>query len=551
MKSAHTSHEWIEIAKKKHGDVYDYSKVEYVNALTKVEILCDIHGPFWQIPRKHLRGSKCPQCSRSQANDHKKFTVDRFVEECDKVHGNKYDYGKVILPNLNAVVTIVCSTHGEFKQRAYSHLKGHGCKKCMTGVAKGRGNHIYDTEWFVRRAKEKHGDNFCYDISEYLDSTSRITITCREHGSFSQVARDHLNGHGCPKCVSRTLSDRNRKTISEFISEAIKIHSAKFDYSCVDYVNQATPVTIICPIHGEFQQSPKHHLRGQGCPKCHISNGHLSLCAFLDSHHIDYVVNDRSVIDPLEIDIFIPSRMVGIEYHGVYWHSFDHPESTSERLRHWRKAEAAIDSNIMLMQIFEHEYQKSRGIVESMIKNRLGLSNRIYARSLRICELSNGEVQGFYDSSHLAGHKPSTMHLGLVNDDKIFACMSFTKTGMGYELSRYACALDYVVVGGPSRLFKRFVSQVAPRFVLSYADRRFSAGGMYNVLGFVLERITRPNYRYVMGSSVYSRQQFQKHKLHTKLEVFDAERSESENMFHNGYRRLWDAGHFRFMWKPS
>ena len=118
---------FIEKARKIHNDKYDYSKVEYINAKTKVCIKCPIHGEFWQTPTDHLSGKGCKYCANNV-----KYTSENFVEKSKKIHGNKYDYSNVNYVNNSTKVCIICPEHGEFWQTPDNHLRGHSCPKCNT-----------------------------------------------------------------------------------------------------------------------------------------------------------------------------------------------------------------------------------------------------------------------------------------------------------------------------------------------------------------------------------------------------------------------------------
>jgi uncharacterized protein YggL (DUF469 family) len=230
---------------------YDYSKVDYVNAKTKICIICPVHGEFWQIPNKHLLGHGCPECGGN-----KLLTTEQFIEKAQKVHGMKYDYSKVDYVNAKTKICIICPVHGEFYQAPSHHLEGCGCPKCCIEKKK------KTTEQFIKEAIEKHGYKYDYSKVEYIDANTKVCIICPEHGEFYQAPIKHLLGHGCPEC------GENKKTTEQFIKEAIEKHGNKYDYSKVDYVNNKTKVCIICPEHGEFWQDPNSHLSGCGCPKC-------------------------------------------------------------------------------------------------------------------------------------------------------------------------------------------------------------------------------------------------------------------------------------------
>ena len=260
MPKKKTKEEFIAKAKLVHGDKYDYSKVEYVGALTKVCIICPKHGEFCQEANSHLRGQGCPKCKYEKQT----CTTDEFIAKAKKIHGDKYDYSKVEYVNDRTKVCIICPKHGEFWQTPNSHLNGYGCSKCAYEV-KGK-RRSFSKEEFIKKTRKVHGDKYDYSKVNYVNNYTKVCIICHEHGEFWQTPSAHLRGQGCPKCKSK----KQTCTTDEFIAKAKKIHGDKYDYSKVNYLNRKTKVCIICPDHGEFWQTPNHHLSGCGCPKCGI-----------------------------------------------------------------------------------------------------------------------------------------------------------------------------------------------------------------------------------------------------------------------------------------
>ena len=119
------------------------------------------------------------------------------------------------------------------------------------------------TTEFINKAKIVHGDKYDYSKVEYINSRTKITIICKVHNEFEQKPSKHLFGQGCPIC-----GGLYKRTNTDFINDAIKIHGDKYDYSKVKYINSQEKVIIICKNHGEFEQKPNSHLNGQGCGKC-------------------------------------------------------------------------------------------------------------------------------------------------------------------------------------------------------------------------------------------------------------------------------------------
>lgn len=182
---------FIEKAMKKHGDRYDYSKVNYINNRTKVCIICPEHGEFQQTPDKHLRGQGCPKCCRKN----KKYTTDEFIEQAIKIHGNLYDYSETIYgKNKKEKVKIICPKHGPFLITPESHLQGGGCKYCTVGE-------VFNTEDFINKAKNIHKNKYIYDKTIFTGAFNKVIITCPQHGDFLQTPHKHIQGHGCPECA--------------------------------------------------------------------------------------------------------------------------------------------------------------------------------------------------------------------------------------------------------------------------------------------------------------------------------------------------------------
>ena len=193
----------------------------------------------------------------------KKSNTIEFIEKAKKIHGNKFDYSKVEYIKSSLKVIIICPEHGEFLQAPNHHISikstgigyGKGCPKCI-----GRNK---TTEEFNKQASEIHKNKYDYSKVEYIKSSLKVIIICPEHGDFSQTPDDHLSGKGCGKCANNI-----NYTKDEFIKKGKEKHGNKYDYSLVEYINNNIKVKIICPIHGEFLQSPSGHLQGKECQKC-------------------------------------------------------------------------------------------------------------------------------------------------------------------------------------------------------------------------------------------------------------------------------------------
>lgn len=113
-----------------HGDKYDYSLINYINTITPIKIICNIHGEFFQKPAVHLRGHGCPKCGFIKNKETIRLTTKKFIKKAEIIHNHKYIYDKTIFTNSKSKLIITCPTHGDFIQNANGHLNGKGCKIC-------------------------------------------------------------------------------------------------------------------------------------------------------------------------------------------------------------------------------------------------------------------------------------------------------------------------------------------------------------------------------------------------------------------------------------
>lgn len=251
----------------------------------------------------------------------KKLTTEEFIQKAKQIHGDKYDYSKVEYINNNTKVCIIChekdefgEEHGEFWKTPHNFLKPQFCPKC-SGKAK------MDLETFIKRAKAIHGDKYDYSKVNIVNVKTKITIICPEHGEFEQNINKHIQGkQGCPICGMKQAGNKRRSSTEEFIQKAKKIHRNLYDYSKVEYVNNSTKVCIICPTHGEFWQTPHHHLQGEGCPICMSSKGEIFINNYLSDSNVPFekekciYFNNTSMRADFYLEL--NNRKIIIEYHG-------------------------------------------------------------------------------------------------------------------------------------------------------------------------------------------------------------------------------------------
>ena len=257
-----TNIDFIKKANNIHNNKYDYSKTDYKSYNQKVIIICPIHGEFEQSPSNHLNGQGCPKCKHRSTRK----TTQEFIEDAKEIHGDKYDYSKVEYINNKIKVCIICPIHGEFYQIPTVHINNKsGCPKCNNKVIDIKHSLMTLSE-FIQKANLKHDNKYDYSKVKYKGSNKKIDIICPIHGLFQQKPNNHLQGQGCPQCGK--IKSTTKLTTEEFIQKANLKHNNRYDYSKTNYINSATKIVIICKKHGEFEQTPHNHLKGQNCPKC-------------------------------------------------------------------------------------------------------------------------------------------------------------------------------------------------------------------------------------------------------------------------------------------
>lgn len=189
---------FIEKAKLKHENLYDYSKVIYIDSHTRVKITCIIHGIFEQSPTCHLQGQGCPTCGKLSSNTTRSLGLKKFLDQAIVIHSEKYDYSNVHYKNNYTKIVIICRVHGEYNQTPQNHLLGKGCPKCAIQSIKNKLSK--NTLEFIKQASVIHNNKYDYSEVIYSNSFDKIVIICKKHGMFLQQPVKHLCGQGCPKC---------------------------------------------------------------------------------------------------------------------------------------------------------------------------------------------------------------------------------------------------------------------------------------------------------------------------------------------------------------
>ena len=200
-----TTSEFIERASKIHQNLYNYDKVEYVNGTTPVCIIDPEYGEFWQKPQNHLAGKGNPQRGRDKVRKLNAPCLETFVRKAQEVHGDLYDYSKVVYKGNKRKVLIIDPDYGEFWQTPSDHLSGNGNPE--RGLVSRADKRRHTLDEFISKAKEIHGDLYDYSLVDYINSNTKVLIIDPEFGEFWQTPASHLTGRGNPVRAVRELPE--------------------------------------------------------------------------------------------------------------------------------------------------------------------------------------------------------------------------------------------------------------------------------------------------------------------------------------------------------
>jgi hypothetical protein len=247
-----------------------------------------------------------------------------------------------------------------------------------------------------------------------------------------------------------------------------------------------------------------------------------------------------------EIDIYLPHLKIGFEFNGVYWHS----EHFKERDYHLNKQIHFFNNDVDLIQIWEDDWLYKKDIIKSIILNKIGsIKKGIFARKCIIKEVSNKESIVFLNKNHIQGWCVSKYRYGLYHNDILVSLMTFGKKRLNlgskihndeYELLRFCNLLDNRIVGGASKLLKKFLESVNVNSLTTFSKNDYSSGNLYEKIGFEYESKTNPNYYWVVNGLRENRFNFRKDKLVSQGE--DKKLTEIEIMHSKGYYRVFDSG---------
>jgi hypothetical protein len=327
----------------------------------------------------------------------------------------------------------------------------------------------------------------------------------------------------------------------EYLKQDI-IKGRKFKFKC----NKCSRETEVILINAYLPSCSCSNYKGYSIVEEEIKE-------FIQTHYSGKIeIKNKTLLSSYhEIDIYLPEANIAIEVNGVYWHS---EIMGKYKNYHLYKTQQCEEKNISLFHILDYEWIYKKPLIQSIILNKLGKTpNKIYARQCVIKEIDNNTSKEFLNDNHLYGNCSSKQKIGLYYKDELVSLMTFggyrfNKHKNEAELLRFCNKLNTNVVGAASKLLKYFIKKYGNNYkkIISFADRRYSTGNMYRKIGFDFIKFTPPSYFYHKNNQIFNRMNFQKHTLSKKLEKFDSNLTETENMHNNGYKKIWDCGNYKF-----
>jgi len=597
--------EWLEVKSIDRVDNKFYINNEFVTGMTQIKFFCECCNK--EVVLKKLYDytiNLCSQCKRKKTNI-EKYGVENVSKAEDvkrkigfksSVNNRKQEvrdkYRKTMLEKYGVETNLVLDSvrikkHSEEAKKKISQSNefiNRNDGEEILNKRKKTNKEKYGADWSFQSNEikskikktniEKYGESFPTSFSGSMFKQNMIKKYGVENAFQSKSLRekadktkieiygDKNNFEKIKQTKEKRYNDENynnAKKISDSILKTKYNDFKNFAEFCVplfderEYLGSSTYKWKCVRCNKEFESKPKRFgFERPRCPKCDFikgqSNIENSLYDWLNSLNLVLEKNNRNIISPYELDIYIPSHNLAIEFDGLYWHS---EKQIIEKKYHLNKTILCENKEITLIHVFEDEWIHKQDIVKSIILNNLNFTQKkIYGRKTKIVLLKNNEIESFYKKNHIQGFINSSVNIGLFYEDEMVSALSFSKPRFNkkydWEITRFANKINTSVIGSFAKLLSHF-KKIHKGSIITYSDRRFFTGEVYKLNGFNHCHNTSPNYYYTDYITRFNRIEFQKHKLKDKLELFNENISEWENMKLNGYDRIWDCGNSVFI----
>lgn len=544
--------------------------VGWVTASKPVTLFCNTHKVKYTVGRSnyvlHSVSGGCKQCgeeirvSKFRSSKRQSFLARHLASILERF-GHKLTLASAYTSYKEPHI-YNCLQHGEFEQLPdYVNINKYPCPVCAKEASsKHKQQDTGESLTQIAKAKGLHL------ISKYVGQKFRIRVRCLVHNltfkSWPDTIRD--GRFVCPQCIRewRRRGAGRRISNAEFLRR-LATHTDTI-IPLERYRGALRKISCRCNVcQNVWHTIPYSLMRGIGCPSCarkntpHVSRGELEVFEWIKRGFPDAESSSR-ILNPYELDIYIPSKKFGIEYNGLYWHS----SARIPSVYHKNKQELAASKGIRIVFVYEDTWRYRQQVVKKTIKHLLGRTTKtFYARKLEMRYTpSICRVRDFYERNHLQGAPHHGQTYGLFSGSMCVAAMTFAniqsvrgtpKVDGHYELVRYATVGN--VVGGASKLFTAFLRNNNPLKILSYSDNDWFTGDVYSRLGFTCVGKPRPDYMVFDGSLL------RKHKstvcrrnLAKRLgSAFQPSLSEQANCELHGIHRIYNSGRQKWEWTAA
>jgi len=454
------------------------------------------------------------------------------------------EYFEIRIEDLNIgsrkIVPVKCDycnkdvniTYREYKRNILLGNKYACCKFCGSKKAKetnikniGVENHMMLDETQEKTKKtnlERYGVEFLQQ-SDKIKQRSKITL-------LNKWGVDHISKSEKIRLITSNISN---------------------DVDYLKYIgnNESELFCNKCNEKYKIKNDNYYHRNKSNLPLCTIcfpisensSLKEIELRNYINSIYDGELIS--SYRDGLEIDIFLPDLNIGFEFNGLYWHS----DKFKESVYHLNKTNYFKDKGIRIIHIWEDDWVYKNPIIKSQILNLLKInSEKIFARKCVVMEVDVKTTRKFLDDNHIQGKSNSVKKVGLYYNDELVSLMTFDNfegrkkmEEDGWNLSRFCNKLNTNVIGGASKLLNYFIKKYNPSRIVSYADKDWSIGALYQTLGFENVGGNGPDYKYIVDGKRVHKSRYKKSKLNTEL-------TESKQMELNGINKIFDCGKTKF-----
>jgi len=513
---------------------------------------------------------KCKICNKNSFDNYRKLSY-----HLRTVHGlTAQEYHDIILKTSNICNNPDCNNVTKFKNLNIGYLK-YCCNKCNTDH-NAKSNHLKMKQLLM----SEHGVDNCSKIPNINEARKRTNI--HRYGGNAPLCSDSIKTkvkqtnidkygvknvfqcnaikikskqtciekYGVPNImkVKEFAENKNIKTAQTKRTNLYNkmLDSTIFDvnFELHDIIGLQEYYTITCKNCGHiFERYFNDYKLSFKCPKCNIGSSiELKIKNFLDSYNINYITNDRSHINPYELDFYLPDHNLAIECHGLYWHSeqrliqknVNHP-TRYHKIKH----DLCKLNSIQLLQFYEDEIINRFEIVKNIILSKCKLLPRLtMARKCKIFEIDNSATNIFLDNNHIQGRNINKKcNIGAYYNNELVAVMSFAFIKDIIILDRFCTKCGYYIIGIANKLFTYFIKNNECNRIISFSDNRISNGALYNVMKFTKVVDVAPTYYYIFRNIRKHKSGFMKSKLKNRLENFDKKLTEYENMLNHGFDR--------------